>query len=284
MKVRLWGTRGSIASPGPSTARYGGNTSCVEVRGRGGELLVLDAGTGMRPLGVALAREDNDIHVLLTHLHIDHIQGLGFFAPFFNADARVHIWGPPSTRFHLRERLTRYLSPPLFPVRLRDLPCHLEYHELLDEEVRIGGLRLRADLVCHPGTTSGYRITEAGATLAYLPDHEPALGSQHFPDDAQWTSGFDIAEGAALLIHDTQYMLSQYPSHVGWGHSAMEHTLAFARLAGVKKLVAFHHDPAHDDARLDAMWALAESNGSLPFEFVVGAEGAAFSVESAHQS
>ena len=278
MKVRLWGTRGSIASPGPSTQRYGGNTSCVEVRGRDGELLVLDAGTGMRPLGIALAREEREIHVLLTHLHIDHIQGLGFFAPFFQAGRTVHIWGPPSTRFHLRERLTRYLSPPLFPVRLRDFACTLEFHELLDEEVRIGSIRVCADLVCHPGTTSGYRISENGSALAYLPDHEPALGSRRFPDDARWTSGFDIAEGAALLIHDTQYLESEYPDHAGWGHSSLDQTLAFARLSGVKKLVAFHHDPAHDDARLDSMWAEAVATGPHPFDFAVGGEGAVFEV------
>jgi len=276
VKVRLWGTRGSIASPGPGTARYGGNTSCVEVRGRDGEVLVLDAGTGMRPLGVALARESTEIHILLTHLHIDHIQGLGFFAPFFRPDARVHIWGPPSTRYHLRERLTRYLSPPLFPVRLRDLACTLEFHELLDEEVRIGKLRVTADLVLHPGTTSGYRISENGSTLAYLPDHEPALGARRFPEDARWTSGFDIAEGADLLIHDSQYLGGEYPEHIGWGHSSIEDTIAFARLSHVKKLVAFHHDPSHDDASLDMMWALGESMGPLPFDFSVGAEGSLF--------
>src|SRR5882724_473073 len=136
MHVMLWGTRGSVAAPGPETARYGGNTSCVEVRGSDGTVLVLDAGTGIRRLGpslVSLKRLD----LLLTHLHMDHIQGLGFFSPLYDSGVEVHIWGPASTTADLRTRLMRYLSPPLFPVHLRDLPCQLSLHEVPCGEVEV---------------------------------------------------------------------------------------------------------------------------------------------------
>src|SRR5438094_1566688 len=176
MKVTLWGTRGSLASPGPDAARYGGNTSCVEVRGSDGTVLVLDAGTGIRTLGKQLAGSARRIDLLLTHLHMDHIQGLGFFAPLRTPGIDVHIWGPASTTRSLWMRLTRYLSPPLFPVHLRDLECMLELHEVPCGALEVGEFRIRSALICHPGPTVGYRIPTPTASLAYLPDHEPALG------------------------------------------------------------------------------------------------------------
>ena len=161
MRVTLWGTRGSLATPGPETARYGGNTSCVEVRGREGTVLVLDAGTGIRRLAATLPDSVRRVDVLLTHLHMDHIQGLGFFAPLYRPDIEVHIWGPASTALSLQTRLTRYLSPPLFPVGLSELPCKL--HEVPGGEVDIGEFRVSSALVCHPGPTVGYRISAAEA-------------------------------------------------------------------------------------------------------------------------
>ncbi len=176
MHVTLWGTRGSLATPGPQTERYGGNTSCVELRSGDGQLLILDAGTGIRPLSATLDPEAKRVDILLTHLHMDHVQGLGFFAPLYVPNFEVHVWGPPSTTLDLRDRLSRYLSPPLFPVQMRDLPCRLTLHNAPLEEFEIGSLRVRASLVCHPGPTVGYRISENGKTVTYLPDHEPALG------------------------------------------------------------------------------------------------------------
>jgi phosphoribosyl 1,2-cyclic phosphodiesterase len=182
VKVTIWGTRGSLPAPGPETTRYGGNTSCVEVRGRDGSVVVLDAGTGIRRLGATIGPEVRRVDLLLTHLHLDHIEGLGFFAPLFVRGLEVHIWGPASTTLDLRARLTRYLSPPIFPVRLRDLPCQLELHDVMSvERLEIGELEIHAAQVCHPGPTVGYRIREGGASLAYLPDHEPALGSSPSP-------------------------------------------------------------------------------------------------------
>jgi ribonuclease BN (tRNA processing enzyme) len=186
---------------------------------------------------------------------MDHIQGLGFFAPMFMPSLFVHLWGPPSATLDLRRRLTRYLSPPLFPIRLRDLSSHVALHNAPDRPVRIGGFEISAAEVIHPGPTVGYRIRENGASMAYIPDHEPALGNPAFPDDAPWTSGHELAKDVDLLIHDVQYFPEERKARIGWGHCATTEAAAFARQARVKRLVAFHHDPAHDDATLDRLVA-----------------------------
>jgi phosphoribosyl 1,2-cyclic phosphodiesterase len=278
MTVTLWGTRGSLAAPGADTARYGGNTSCVEVRGRDGTVLVLDAGTGIRRLGKALPDNLRRLDLLLTHLHMDHIQGLGFFPPLHNPDLEVHIWGPASTTANLRTRLMRYLSPPLFPVHLRDLPCKLSLHEVPCGDFTIGEFRISSALVCHPGPTVGYRISSPRGVLAYFPDHEPALGVPDFPVSTDWTSGYALAADVDLLIHDAQYSRDEYPEHIGWGHSAVDDTLKFAALARVKQLVPFHHDPAHNDDDLDQMVAAARAAVAHAFLISPAMEGAVFEI------
>ena len=223
MNVTLWGTRGSLATPGPETARYGGNTSCVGVRGREGTLLVLDAGTGVRRLAASLNGNLRRVDILLTHLHMDHIQGLGFFAPLFGSQAEVDIWGPPSIRASLHQRLTRYLSPPLFPVEIRDFAARPQLHDApTHEPVWLGRVEVSAALVVHPGPTVGYRLTTPDATIAYLPDHEPALGVRGPMEPPPWLSGGGLADQADLLIHDAQYTPDEYVLRVGWGHSTLD--------------------------------------------------------------
>ena len=278
MKVTLWGTRGSLPSAGPETVRYGGNTSCVEVRGEDGTLIVLDAGTGIRRLSHAVGPEIQRVHILLSHLHMDHIQGFGFFEPLHRSDVEVHVWGPPSTTHDLRTRLTKYLSPPLFPVRLRDLPYRLFLHDVPMGGFAVESLRVHCALVCHPGPTVGYRITQGGAAMVYLPDHEPALGARTFPLPADWTSGADLAKEADLLIHDSQYTDAEYAQRPGWGHSAIRHAVAFADLVRTRRLVTFHHDPGHSDDVLDALVEDTRRGGSLPFEFIPGREGMTFPI------
>jgi ribonuclease BN (tRNA processing enzyme) len=218
-------------------------------------LTVLDAGTGIRELGAHLDPDVERIDILLTHLHLDHILGLGFFAALRRPDLDLHIWGPGSTVLSLQTRLSRYLSPPLFPVRLRDVPCRLTLHEIPGGPLEVPGLTVRSDFVCHPGPTLGYRVEDGRAALTYIADHEPALGAESFPEAPAWTSGFDLAEGADVLIHDSQYNDAEYRAHVGWGHSAVSDAVALAKEAGVRQLVAFHHDPSHDDAALEQLYA-----------------------------
>ncbi|MEX0785757.1 MAG: MBL fold metallo-hydrolase [Dehalococcoidia bacterium] len=278
MRVTLWGTRGSLPAAGPETVGYGGNTACVEVRGDDGSVLVLDAGTGIRRLGDALGADVTRIDVLLSHLHMDHIQGLGFFEPLYETGREVHIWGPATSEDSLRERLGRYLSPPLFPVRVRDLESHPELHHVEMGAFRVGDLEVRADLVCHPGPTIGYRISQNGHSMAYLSDHEPALGNGTLPKEPEWTSGFDLASGVDLLLHDAQYSDAEYVEHIGWGHSSVEQALAFAKAVGAGRLVTFHHDPTHDDAWIDAYTKRAVEAAEPSFDVIAGAEGASFEV------
>ncbi len=282
MRVRLWGTRGSIASAGPDTVAYGGNTSCVEVEGRDGTIVVLDAGTGVRRVGDTY-REPRRLDILLTHLHMDHIQGLGFFAPLFQKDFEVHVWGPPSTTQDLRTRLTRYLSPPLFPVRLRDVAARVELHDVPTGDFTIGGLEVSAQTVIHPGQTVGYKICDRTSTMTYLPDHEPALGSLSANGNGsspagEWTSGHDLSKDTDLLLHDAQYTADEYEQRVGWGHSQIGDAVALAALAGAARLVTFHHDPAHDDAELDKMLAEAQAAAPDGLEVLPGREGMTFNI------
>jgi phosphoribosyl 1,2-cyclic phosphodiesterase len=235
--------------------RYGGNTSCVEIRGDNGEAVVLDAGTGLRPLGVQMNQDGVKlIHIFLTHLHMDHLQGLGFFRPLFAPDNEVHVWGPPSPVQPLADRIATYMSPPLFPVRVGDIPCNLTFHDAPAEPIAIGGLTVRASLVTHQGPTVGYRVEENGLSVVYLPDHEPGIaGLDLSAQPTDWISGHDLAHGADVLLHDAQYGDEEYPRHVGWGHSAIGHVVAFAQKAEVARLVLFHHDPYHTDAELDLL-------------------------------
>lgn len=284
MKVDLWGTRGSVPSPGPETIRYGGNTSCVGVTLADGSLLALDAGTGIRNLGLALPTDITRLHILLTHLHLDHIQGLVFFEPLFRSQAEVVIYGPASPEASLRDRIARYISAPLSPIEVRELPCDLSFRAC-PEELEIGSARITAASVAHRGPTLGYRIEDAGAALAYLPDHEPALGADLDTLEPEWISGFALAQGADLLIHDGQYADEEYPRHLGWGHSALSHALAFARRTEARRAVLFHHDPLHSDKWLDAHAARAAdawaAGGGAAGAIEVAREGTRYEVDPA---
>lgn len=254
MRARIWGCRGSIAAPGPETVRYGGNTSCVEVQGDDGHVIVLDAGTGARPLGEALMRASaSRIDILLTHLHVDHVEGLGLFAPIWSSKTELHIWGPPSPVASLDERLATYFSPPLFPVHLSEVPARVSFHDAPREPWTIGTMRLTSHPILHPGPTVGYRLEHGGRTLAYVTDHEPGLGTDLLEVGTEWISGFALAYRADLLVHDCQYTDEEYRDHVGWGHASVSHVAAFARRAEVDRLVLFHHHPDRDDDGLDAM-------------------------------
>jgi len=230
----------------------GGNTSCVQVTGEDGTELILDAGSGIRTLHATALSHQKRLHIVLSHLHLDHIQGLLFFAPLFDPEAEITVWGPPG-QTPLRRRLARYLSNPLSPVEIADLPARVSFEDAPVEGWRMGGLELRAALIAHRGPTLGLRIVEGDRSLCYLPDHEPGLGTDLFSTPEEWISGLALARGASALIHDAQYSDAEYASRWGWGHSSLGDTLAFARRAEPERLLLFHHDPGHDDRYLASL-------------------------------
>lgn len=272
MKIIIRGCRGSIPTSGPDIEKYGGNTSCIEITADGWHL-VLDGGSGMRNANSMEKPRNNRLDILLSHLHMDHIQGLGFFRPLFDPEMEIHIWGPASSRHSLHARLSMYLSPPLFPVYLRDLPCKLSLHEIDNSSFDIGPFSIHSSYVIHPGPTVGFRVSENGKVFTYIPDHEPALGIHGLTSDPAWISGIDLASGADILMHDAQYTMEEYNHKKGWGHSAMDDTLQFAATAGVKHLLLGHHDPGHSDQTLEEMLASLKLHSQYAFKFDLAKEG-----------
>ncbi len=244
MKAEIWGCRGTLPAPGPATVRYGGNTACVAIETAEGRLVILDCGSGIRLLGNALMPDPPaEIDILLTHMHLDHVAGLGFFPPLFT-DTEVRVWGPHLGDRTLDECIDAYLSPPLFPLRYADIPARFEVTEVRDETWEIGGLTVTAAPVQHPGGALGYRLEEAGRTLTFIPDNELGLD----PD-----AGVDLATGADVLFHDAQYTAAEYGDKVGWGHSSLPDFAAFVRRTEPGRALMFHHDPIHDDETLEEM-------------------------------
>jgi phosphoribosyl 1,2-cyclic phosphodiesterase len=273
VQVKIWGCRGSVPTPGPATVEYGGNTSCVEVVLGGDGALVLDAGTGIRELGFDLVRRGTrQIHLFLTHLHLDHLEGLRFFAPLWDKEVRLDVWGPRSPVLGLRERVLRAFSPPLFPVDFRDVPARVEFHDLPGEPWQADGVSLFADLVLHPGPTLGYRVETGTSSLAYLPDHEPALAGieGRSPD---WISGGALAASADVVLHDAQYLDEEYDTKIGWGHSSVADAVAFCRAVGAGRLVLFHHEPQRSDEALEQLEARARELGGSGQPPVLAREG-----------
>jgi phosphoribosyl 1,2-cyclic phosphodiesterase len=278
VRVTIWGCRGSVPTPGPDTVTYGGNTSCVEVSLDDGTTLVLDAGTGIRELGLSLMdRGLRRIHLCLTHLHLDHLEGLRFFAPLWDERVEIDIWGPPSHELSLRERIARAFSPPLFPVELTDVPAAVAFHDVPREAWTIDGASIAADSVVHPGPTVGYRIATKGSSFAYIPDHEPALAGAIAGRPTDWISGASLAAGVDALVHDAQYFEDEYENRIGWGHSSVADAVAFSRAVGARRLVLFHHEPRHGDRQLEQLEDRArqladedhESSPTLAYEGMV---------------
>jgi phosphoribosyl 1,2-cyclic phosphodiesterase/CheY-like chemotaxis protein len=274
VRVKFWGVRGSIPTPGPHTAGFGGNTSCVEIRGDG-ELIICDAGTGIRPLGQSLVREFPDqalqATILISHTHWDHIQGFPFFAPAYNPKNRIRVLGFEGARRGLETTLSSQMESPYFPISLRQMPGNIIFRELKDLAFKVGAIDAQAQFMNHPGVCVGYRLTTSCGTIAYLPDNEPyqrqreQLAAQQ-GTDSQTTFVYAADQDRKLVeflkqvdvaVVDTQYTEEEYKSHVGWGHGCVEDVIAIACRARVKKLFLFHHDPDHDDVQVQKMvdWA-----------------------------
>src|SRR2546427_491133 len=269
--VTFWGTRGSIPTPGAHTARYGGNTPCVAVEGTGGhkgggQLVILDAGTGIRALGRELVEHQNgavQAEILLSHAHWDHIQGLPHFKPFFAPGNAVRIWGSRQGTTSLEAILRQQMDPAVFPVPLDALSAKLTVQQVEPGEFTVGTFRVQAMRLRHPGTTLGYRLTPAagGPSMAYVTDNELGPGGR-YETPASWRKDFvAFLGGVELLIHDAMYTPEELEEHRGWGHSTFEEAVALAGDAGVKRLVLFHHEPEHGDEAIDALVA-AQSLGA----------------------
>jgi phosphoribosyl 1,2-cyclic phosphodiesterase/CheY-like chemotaxis protein len=262
-RLKFWGVRGSTPAPGAGTVVYGGNTSCIEIRAKG-ELIVLDAGTGLRLLGRQLAEEfkDQPLHVtlLLTHTHWDHIQGLPFFQPAYQPQNRVRILGFEGARHGLSSVLSSQMENPFFPITLRQLPANLQIEELKEMKFSIGRVRVEACFANHPGICVGYRLFTGEASIAYFPDNEPhyvaeGIDPKAAAEYAQSQERRIIAflRGVDILIMDAQYDREEYQRHKGWGHACLDDVVALALKAEVKKLFLFHHDPDHEDGKISEM-------------------------------
>ena len=279
--VSFWGTRGSIPTPGAATARYGGNTPCVAVEGAGGQLVVLDAGTGIRALGLELVARQNGaarVEILLSHAHWDHIQGLPHFKPFFSPGNSVRIWGSRQGTTSLEAILRQQMDPAVFPVPLDALSAQLTVQQVDTDEFSIGEFRVRTMRLRHPGTTLGFRLTPAkggGPSMAYVTDNELGAGGE-YEVPKTWRRDFvTFLKGVDLLIHDAMYTPDELEEHRGWGHSTYEEAVTLAQDAGAKKLVLFHHEPEHADKDMDDLLAaarkFAKTRGGL--EVVAAQEG-----------
>ena len=258
MQVKFFGTRGSLPVPGPSTVRYGGNTSCTAVRSSGGTVVILDMGTGAFGLGQQLAASGKPVkgHVLISHTHWDHIQGLPFFAPFFRYGNEWDVYAPRGLGQSLRETLSGQMQYTYFPLELEQLGATIRYHDLVEGTLMLEDIEVEAQYLNHPALTLGYRLKTDGATLVYALDHEPfttSLASGSGPLEGADRRHAEFLAEADLVIHDAQYRAEEFALKIGWGHSTVEYAIHVARAAGVKRLALAHHDPSRSDEAIDAL-------------------------------
>ena len=260
MRVKFWGTRGTRPTPGRRTLRYGGNTTCVEVRDKDNNLLIVDSGSGIAELGATFSpTEPLQAHLLITHTHLDHIQGFPFFLPAFVPGTHLTIVGPAGSAKSLQAAFADQTDPAYFPVRLSHMPAEMEFIERNPGETfEVGGLRITPHLLMHPIPTFGYRIDEGTSRFSFATDNElPMFVNGEvgtLKELANWCRDSD------LLVHDAQYSAEEYKTRVGFGHSSYEDALSLAEMAGAKELGFFHHDPLHSDADVDALIEEAMGN------------------------
>ena len=280
MRVRFWGTRGSIAKPGPTTVRYGGNTSCMELRSASGTLLVLDCGTGAHGLGHALVAERTRPyrgHILITHTHWDHIQGFPFFAPLFLQGDEWDVYAPRGLRESLRDTLAGQMQYTYFPVSLEQFAATVRYHDLVEGVFTIGDVRVTARYLNHPALTLGYRLDADGVSVVYATDHEPHShvladgGTGELTGEDRRHAEF--LAGADLVIHDSQYTAAEYPMKIGWGHSTIESVVTVSRAARARRLALYHHDPLRDDEQIGYLVQAAQAQAGSELEVFAAAEG-----------
>lgn len=287
LNMKFWGVRGSIPTPGPTTLAYGGNTSCLEVRADD-QIIILDAGTGLRLLGRALLEEFGEqpleLTLLLSHTHWDHIQGLPFFLPVYQPNNHLRILGYEGARHGLETVLNSQMESPFFPIGLKEVPANIQIEELKERDFKLGSVQVQACAACHPGVCVGYRLSVSGRSLAFFPDnellpsrHREAAG--HNGRGPHWSHGqaklSEFVRGVDALIMDSQYDRREYEQHVGWGHGCLDKVVALALEAEVKRLYLFHHDPDHDDSKISDMVREARN--------LAAARGGALEIEAARE-
>lgn len=276
----FWGVRGSTPCPCDENRRYGGNTACVSLEAPGEDPLVLDLGTGLRFWGETQPQDGTFRGTaFLTHVHWDHVCGLPFFVPTLKPGAHLDVYGPTTDGVSLAEAFDGLMRPPYFPVRYTDLLGSIEFHDLDDGDVSVGGAKVFSRPVPHTGRTNGYRVEWDGATVAYVSDHQSpggADGEAGTVDEAV----LELCDGADILIHDAQYWSEEWPAKRDWGHCSVDYAVRVAKEAGVRRLVLFHHDPAHGDDEVDRILEHARRlAGSGLEEIIAAAEGMTISLD-----
>lgn len=271
VNVTFYGVRGSTPCPGPSNARFGGNTACVVLERPDEPPIILDLGTGLRAYGETLPHDGSFRGAaLVTHLHWDHVQGLPFFVPILRDGARMDVYGPrPDDGRTLADAFAGFMRPPYFPVTVDQLPGEIRFHDLTDATVEVCGARVTARPVPHVGLTNGYRIEWGGVSVAYLSDHQQPADDPHAVSD----EALELARHVDLLIHDAQYTADEFAHKCDWGHCTIEYAIDVARQAGAQRLMLFHHDPAHDDDTLDCLYAGARAAAGPDLEVLSAYEG-----------
>ncbi len=278
MIVRFWGVRGSVATPGLETEKFGGNTSCVEIS-EGKYSLILDAGTGIRLLGNEWmkTREQESINILLSHCHLDHIQGFPFFSPLHDKNFILHIYGPKGNRRGLRGVVASIFTREIFPVKFSKIPARLIFHELGEETLNLGPFKITSFYINHPGKTLGYVISSWGKKVAYLCDHEPIHSFKHLkntPQKAYQEKLLKHLDGADLLIHDAHFDNDNYGNFKGWGHSPWEYAIDLARAASIPQLAFFHFSPGDTDYQIESRLLEAKrQNTEVPITLFAAQEG-----------
>lgn len=284
MQIQFWGVRGSIPSPGPDTSQFGGNTPCVEVRNENEPLIVLDAGTGIRKLGMEIMKDPSvsEIHLFFSHTHWDHIQGLPFFTPLFSDKYKISLYGPVHYSKNLEEILSQQMEYTYFPVRVAELAADISFHDITEQSLHVGnGIDIQTKYVNHPVVCLSYKITCGGSSFVYLTDHEPYRNLFSDADNENSEEGRLVAQeqsdalvefidGVDLLCVDAQYTPDEYKTKIGWGHSSVDDAYQLAREGGVREIALFHHDPDRKDAELyqilqdlqDRSWS--PTSGAIP--------------------
>ncbi|HYU20325.1 MAG TPA: MBL fold metallo-hydrolase [Chloroflexota bacterium] len=291
MRIRFWGTRGSIPSPGPRTVRYGGNCACVEVRTAAGELFIVDAGTGIRELGLSLADQQVSGHLLLSHTHWDHISGFPFFPPAFVKGNTITVCAARNIDRRLEDVMSGQMEYTYFPVKLDQMSATIEFRELVEESFAVGDVRISTHYLNHTSICLGYRIEADGCSVAYVSDHEPYGLSLYGPNPPPVQIGRGLRDGVVhdgdrqliewvrgvdLLIQDSQYTPEEYPKKIGWGHGSADYVTDVAILGGAKRLALFHHDPLHDDDFVDGIVSYSRQRAAeseSPLDVTGAAEG-----------